>query len=234
MSEEISLDLLRLSIYFRKMNCPRCFAPSAPEQNVCSACGFSAVTLHRLIGNQWVRLERITDAAHCLRLGDLRRCEVVLDDFERSFPQAFFAAYLGILPVDVNVAELGFWLLNQGAFNTHLVSRRNDYGIVLTADPSSQTVALTFGYAIEGYFTTRRLQKLLAEVGGHLAAGAFGPAIETACRRAAEVLRRHARSIRWTPESGLESGVPPHMGLTPLRGGHRPARPESAQPQNLR
>lgn len=215
------------------MKCPRCFTPSAPEQNVCSACGFSAVTLHRLIGNQWVRLERVTDAAHCLRLEDLRRCEVVLDDFERSFPQAFFAAYLGILPVDVNVAELGFWLLNQGAFNTHLVSRRNDYGIVLTVDPSSQTVALTFGYAIEGYFDARTVQKILAKAGGRLAAGAFGQAVEAACQSSARVLRRHARGIRWTPESSPAGGIPPHMGLTPLRGGHRPARPEPVQPQNF-
>lgn len=215
------------------MNCPRCFAPASRQQNVCSACGFSAVTLHRLIGNQWVRLERITDAAHCLRLEDLRRCEVVLDDFERSFPQAFFAAYLGTLPMDINVAELGFWLLNQGAFNTPQMSRRNDYGIILTADPVAQTVALTLGYAIESYFDPRTLQKLLAEAGKHLAAGAFGRAIEAACQRSTRVLRRRARCARRSPESGIEGGVPPHMGLTPLRGGHRTAAPP-AHAQTLR
>lgn len=212
------------------MNCPRCSTRTSPEQNVCSACGFSAVTLHRLIGNQWVRLERITDAAHCLRLEDFRRCEVVLDDFERSFPQAFFAAYLGTLPLDVNVAELGFWLLNQGAFNTPLVSRRNDYGIVLAIDPSAKNIALSFGYAIESYFNPRTTQKLLTEIGGQLAAGAFGKAIETACRRSGEVLRRHARSVQWKPGTSLEDGFVPHMGLTPLRSGHRPARPEATPP----
>lgn len=192
------------------------------------------MTLHRLIGNQWVRLERITDAAHCLRLEDFRRCEVVLDDFERSFPQAFFAAYLGILPLEVNVAELGFWLLNQGAFNTPLVSRRNDYGIVLAIDPSSKMIALSFGYAIEAYFDSKTTQKLLAEVGAKLAAGAFGSAIETACRRSGEVLRRRARSVQWKPETGLEAIPASHMGLTPLRGGHRPARPETTPSTPLR
>lgn len=216
------------------MNCPRCSTRTTPEQNVCSGCGFSAQTLHRLIGNQWVRLERITDAAHCLRLEDLRRCEVVLDDFERSFPQAFFAAYLGILPLDVNVAELGFWLLNQGAFNTPLVSRRNDYGVVLAIDPSAKTLALSFGYSIEGYFDSKTTRKLLAEAGGRLAAGAFGKAIETACRRSGEVLRRHARSVQWKPGTSLEGGSVPHMGLTPLRSGHRPGRPETAPSPPLR
>lgn len=207
---------------------------TSPEQNACSACGFSAVTLHRLIGNQWVRLDRITDAAHCLRLEDSRRCEVVLDDFERSFPQAFFAAYLGILPLDVNVAELGFWLLNQGAFNTPLVSRRNDYGIILAIDPSAKTIALSFGYAIESYFDSKSTQKLLAEIGGQLAAGAFGKAIETACRRCGEVLKRHARSVQWKPGTNLEGGTVPHMGLTPLRSGHRPGKPETTPSTPLR
>ncbi len=216
------------------MNCPRCFAPTAAQQNACSACGFSAVTLHRLIGNQWVRLERITDAAHCLRLEDLRRCEVVLDDFERSFPQAFFAAYLGILPVDVNAAELGFWLLNQGAFNTHLVSKRNDYGIILAADPSTQTLALSFGYAIEAYFDSKTTQALLTEVGARLAQGAFGQAIETACRRSAEVLRRRARSVQWTPQESLDGNAAPHMGLAPLRSGHRPVKAEPTSSLHLR
>ncbi|MGV3661630.1 MAG: hypothetical protein ACO1TE_15690 [Prosthecobacter sp.] len=192
------------------------------------------MTLHRLIGNQWVRLDRITDAAHCLRLEDFRRCEVVLDDFERSFPQAFFAAYLGILPLEVNVCELGFWLLNQGAFNTPLVSRRNDYGIVLAIDPSTQTLALSFGYAIEGYFDSKTTQKLLAEVGGRLAAGAIGKAIETACRRSGEILRRRARSVQWRPETSPDGNPIAHMGLTPLRSGHRPARAETTPSTPLR
>src|SRR6476660_6620455 len=97
------------------MKCPRCQASVHPGQTSCPACGFSATLLHNYLGNQWVRLERITDAAHCLRLEDTRRVEIILDDFERSFPQAFFAVYLGTLPNNLNVAELGFWLLNQGA-----------------------------------------------------------------------------------------------------------------------
>lgn len=210
------------------MNCPRCLAQIALEQKACQACGFSALTLHRLIGNQWVKLERITDTAHCLRLENARRCEVALDDFERSFPQAFFAAYLGILPIEINAAELGFWLLNQGAFNTPMVTRRNDYGMVLVVDPATHSFSLTLGYSIEAYFDTKTTQKILTEVGTLLAKGAFGPAIELAVQRCGKVLRRHGRRQRWVPHKGLESGVPSHMGLSPLRSGHRASQPESA------
>ena len=199
------------------MNCPRCHATASPPQNTCAACGFSAALLHGYLGNQWVRLERITDAAHCLRLEDMRRDEVVLDDFERTFPQAFFAAYLGVLPNSVNVAELGFWLLNQGAFNTHSFIRRNDFGIVLVVDPVAQTAGLTLGYAIEGYFGGGVVDRILQTTGSHLKQGAYGAAIENACVRCGEQLRKYARSMEWQPDAATTTG----MGLQPLRGGHK-------------
>jgi len=180
------------------------------------------MVLHNYLGNQWVRLERITDAAHCLRLEDTRKAEVILDDFERSFPQSFFASYLGVLPTGLNVVELGFWLLNQGAFNTHSVSRRNDFGIVLVADPATQIIGITLGYAIEGYFDAGTISRILQAAGSHLSKGAFGMAIEAACTHCGEVLRKHARRITWKPEASPEAGATPDMGLQPLRGGHKP------------
>lgn len=208
------------------MNCPRCGLNVSAQQNSCSACGFSASLLHHYLGSQWVRLERITDPTHCIRLEDVRKIEIVLDDFERSFPQSFFAAYLGVLPNGLNVAELGFWLLNQGAFNTHSVSRRNDFGIMLVADPSAQTVAITLGYAVEGCFGAGVVARILQTCGSHLAKAAFGTAIEAACRSCGKVLSKHARSIKWKPEAADEAGVTPNMGLQPLRSGHKqPSRP---------
>lgn len=205
------------------MKCPRCLASVKPEQTSCPACHFSATLLHNFLGNQWVRLDRITDAACCMRLEDARRAEVILDDFERSFPQAFFAVYLGTLPINMNVAELGFWLLNQGAFNTHSVSRRNDFGIVLVVDPSAKTACLTLGYAIEHYFSPRTLSSILQTVGSHLRKGAFGLAIEDACTRAGKVLRKHARCMKWQPEAAPEADSLSGIGLQPLRSGHRSA-----------
>lgn len=202
------------------MKCPHCHASVQPLQNSCSACGFSAGLLHSYLGNQWVRLERITDAAHCLRLEDARKIEIVLDDFERSFPQVFFAAYLGVLPKVMSVAELGFWLLNQGAFNTHSVDRRNDFGMVLVVDPSTHTASLSLGYAIEGWLGSD-VTHIMRSTGSHLRKGAFGMAIETACHKCAELLKKHARAKNWKPAAAPAAGAVPDMGLQPLRGGHR-------------
>lgn len=205
------------------MKCPRCHAGVLPAQTSCAACGFSATLLHSYLGNQWVRLERITDAAHCLRLEDTRNLEVILDDFERSFPQAFFAVYLGTLPSNLSVAELGFWLLNQGAFNTHSVSRRNDYGMVLVVDPAAHTACITLGYAIETCFSPSTINRMMQTIGSHLRKGAFGKAIEASCVRAGEVLRKHARHMQWQPEPTRTADSVADIGLQPLRSGHRSA-----------
>lgn len=213
------------------MKCPRCQASVLAEQNSCPACGFSASLLHSYLGNQWVRLERITDVAHCLRLEDARRVEIILDDFERSFPQAFFAVYLGTLPNNLNVAELGFWLLNQGAFNTHSVSRRNDFGMVLVVDPTAQTACLSLGYAIENCFSANNIHQMMQTVGSHLRQSDFGMAIATSCIRAGEVLRKHARRMPWQPDAVNAADTLADIGLQPLRATHRPAsRPLSDYP----
>ncbi|MCB1275916.1 hypothetical protein [Prosthecobacter sp.] len=200
------------------MKCPRCLASISPAQNACSACGFSATLLNGYLGNQWVKLERITDAAHCLRLEDVRRTEIILDDFERSLPQVFFAAYLGVLPKGLSVAELGFWLLNQGAFVTHSVSRRNDFGIVLVVDPAEQAASITLGYAIEKYFSPQTVTRMLQTAGIQLNRGATSRAIEVVCNQCADVLRKCAHGMKRQPDI-LTTGS--DLGLQSLRGGHR-------------
>lgn len=198
------------------MKCPQCSAPNAPKVTHCASCGFSSERLRRSLGDQWVRLERITDAAHCLRLEDYQRCEVEMDDFERLLPQAFFAVYLGMLPAGLRVAELGFWLLNQGAFNTPLVQKRNDFGIVLVLDPAVRELSLTFGYAIESYFDEVTQRRLLQRAAKQLKFQAYGAAIRGLIQDSLAVLERHAKRQLREP---LYSGIIPEIMVQPLRGG---------------
>ncbi|MBK8036086.1 MAG: TPM domain-containing protein [Verrucomicrobiaceae bacterium] len=181
------------------------------------------------LGDHWVRLERITDAAHCLRLDDTRQCEVMMDDFERVFPQAFFAVYLGMLPTGLNVAELGFWLLNQGAFNTPLIQKRNDFGVVMVVDPVSKNLAVSLGYAIEGYFDPKTLNALLHTAGEKLRAQEYAAAITVTLQRVMQVLRGHARPKPWSPEVSHQAST---IAVEPLRGGHRVSTP-STEPGHM-
>lgn len=198
------------------MNCPQCSSPSSPVVMHCAACGFSAERLRRSLGDQWVRLERITDAAHCLRLADHQRCEVQMDDFERLLPQAFFAVYLGILPAGLKVAELGFWLLNQGAFNTPHMQKRNDFGVVMVLDPAVRELSLTFGYAIESYFDEATQHCLLKNAAKHLRFQDYGAAIRQLIQGCQDVLQRHAQR---QPRKASTNGMPPELMVHPLRGG---------------
>jgi uncharacterized membrane protein YgcG len=185
---------------------------------LCGHCGFSAAYLRAHLGEQWVRIERVTDAAHCLRLEELRSCEVALDDFERSFPQSFLAVYLGALPAGLNVTELGFWLLNQGAFNTHLMMKRNDFGIVLVIDPVAKIVGLTLGYGIEPVFVEEQQNKLLKAVVKQLAKGRHSRAILDAVTAAGSILRRAGVRQSWEPQTSPDgTGIE----FQPLRSGHQ-------------
>lgn len=216
------------------MNCPRCGTSVSLQQSSCSACGFSATTLQSFLGNQWVRLERVTDALHCLRLEELRRVESILDDFERSFSQAFFVAYLGVLPSNLNIQELGFWLLNQGAFNTPSVQKRNDFGIVFLVDPGTQTAGISLGYSIEGLIKGNALASILRATADYLGKGAFGAAIETACKRCRQELQKTATSTPWEPDLIARTGSASDLGFHPLRGGHTVrVRPHPEQSNSL-
>ena len=120
------------------MKCPHCNSPLTTGQSACTSCGFSASAIRAYLGADWVRLERVTDVAGRLNLRETRHLETVLDEFERRFPQCFMAGYIGVLPETLTLTDLGFWLINHGAFQTHQISRRNDFAIVLLIDPLRQ------------------------------------------------------------------------------------------------
>lgn len=203
------------------MNCPRCHTPCTHQDDECTVCGFSAELVRSYLGDHWIKLERITDPGHCLRLEDLRECEMEMADFERVFPQAFVAAYFGMLPAGLSVGELGFWLLNQSAFNTHQIQKRNDFGIVMVVDPMSKSLAITLGYAIEEWFVEPVMSTLLQAIVNCLKAQDYRGAISCVIEQTAHELRKHARRQPWSLET---AGEALSLVLLPLRGGHRPAQ----------
>lgn len=213
------------------MYCPHCSSPVATGTNCCQQCGFSASHLHRTLGSQWVRLQRVTDAAQCLRLEDHRQLEVLLNDFERTFPQLFFAAYLGVLPTSLSVSELGFWLLNQGAFETPSLTRRNDFGLLLVIDPTSRNVSLTVGYALEGLFGHDQVLRVLKAGGKELARSAFSAAISKMLEVCSRLLRKNGHRKTWTPAGQSGSENLGRLGLEPLRVGHRQPAESRTSPE---
>ncbi|GEP42907.1 TPM domain-containing protein [Brevifollis gellanilyticus] len=210
------------------MNCPHCSAAISSGQGACLACGFSAGAIRAYLGSDWVRLERITDVSNRLNLRDTRHIEVVLDEFERRFPQCFMAAYVGVLPETLTLRDLGFWLINHGAFHTHQLTRRNDFAIVMLVDPLREEVALTLGYALEQILPEPVLTKILGELRSPLKRGQIAQSIELACTRIDRELRRLGRREKPRAERAPSMvGDASDLGLQSLRPGTAPTRPAS-------
>jgi len=216
------------------MRCPHCSNPLVPANTLCEHCGFSDSALGAYLGNDWVRLERLTDNAHCLRLEETRQIEILLDDFERQFPQSFLAIYFGALPPKLNPLELGMWLLNHGAFSTHQFAKRNDFGIVGVIDPVARRHGIALGYALESIFQTNQVETLLAAMVPALSANQWAAAAQFAITECSSQLRQAGKcSVRRVetapPPSG--SGSPSDYGFSPLRSGHRKVQtPPSSRP----
>ncbi len=200
------------------MKCPHCSLPIASDQTACAGCGFSASAIRAYLGADWVRLERITDVAGRLNLRETRHLETVLDEFERRFPQCFMAAYIGVLPDTLTLTDLGFWLINHGAFQTHQISRRNDFAIVLLIDPLRQQAGFTVGYALEQALPERVLLSILNKLNRSLHQGAFGTAIERASHLVDKALRTAGKREPRRPESApTVVGDASDLGLQSLR-----------------
>jgi uncharacterized membrane protein YgcG len=214
------------------MKCPHCNSPLTTGQPACTGCGFSASAIRAYLGADWVRLERVTDVAGRLNLRETRHLETVLDEFERRFPQCFMAGYIGVLPETLTLTDLGFWLINHGAFQTHQISRRNDFAIVLLIDPLRQQAGFTLGYALEKVLPEPMLQAILKKLSRPLHRGAFGQAIELASAMIDKALRSAASLEPRQPERppaivgdasdlGLQSLRLPTRQLTRPHAGHK-------------
>lgn len=208
------------------MRCPHCSNPIAPQKAFCERCGFCDTALGAYLGSEWVRLERLTDPAHCLRLEESRELEVLLDDFERQFPQSFLALYYGALPPKLNPLELGMWMLNHGAFSTHQFAKRNDFGIVCVIDPVAGTHGIALGYALEPLLPANRLENLLADMVVPLRAGQWAAAARQVVTELSGQLRALGTASRRRVEAEpppARGGSPTDYGFAPLRLGHRQA-----------
>ena len=81
-----------------------------------------------------------------------------------SSPQCFMAAYAGALPKTLNLPDLRFWLINHGAFQTHQIARRNDFGLVLIIDTLRQEASFAVGYALEKALPEQALTGILKKL----------------------------------------------------------------------
>lgn len=207
------------------MNCPHCSAILASDADECPNCRFNVAVIRSYLGSEWVRLERLTDHLDCLSLKERRHLEIVLDDYERMFPQCFFAVYMGNLPPVITARDLGFWLINHGAFHTQQIAKRNDFGCALVVDTNRQISAITLGYALEPILKFSDLELILRSSRKHFERRLYGRAIEEVVGLLGKHLRKAGSKVNPdTLTNALGLSDVGELGLYPLRATHRPLR----------
>ena len=206
------------------MRCPRCVQEVAADSALCPHCGFGLAALDEVFGEDAVILDRLTDAARCLRLRDREAIEESLDRFEEMFPQLFAAVYLGFLPRMTSIRQFGFWLMNRAAVTSVDYTKPNDHGILLVVDLNSQSASLTLGYRVEPFLRERDLMGILKSGHAGLAAGDYGRGVRKSLKQLKRVLRmralwagRRMERLAGRYHRPQEEG---EIGLKPIRENH--------------
>lgn len=210
------------------MTCPRCGSPVGPALAECGSCAFSLATVIGTFGHKLIQLDRLTDAANCLRLRDAQALDAFIEDLEADFPQVFFAVYFGVLPPSFSPGELSFWLLNHAAFNNQELKKLNEYAVLVIVDPVGKCAGINVGYALESILPPKKLQKVLQGIRTPLWHGELIHAVTRALTKVGKLLRKagqptHASSGLVAPGSTQE-----FMG----RSGLRSLRPADSPPSS--
>jgi len=149
-----------------------------------------------------VEMDRLHDAAHCLSKEERDAVMAVMDRLKDRFPQLFFCAYLGTLPENVKMSELGFWLLNHAAVKGVDLARPNENAILLLLDTNTGEVGISLGYYVEKFVDELTAIRCLRSARSHFANGENGKALCKVMRRLGRALSKRSRNVlRIQPET---------------------------------
>lgn len=211
------------------MKCPRCLRPVDHEASSCYSCGYSEADAAALFGANHVVLNRVHDAAHCLRKQERDQLAETLDQLELKFPQMLFCAYLGTLPAQLGLSELGFWLLNHGQVKGAEFARPNENGILVVMDLNRKQIGISLGYFAETLISEEDAYRALTASRPNLVNAEYGEAIERIFLKLGKLLDRQGRKLKKLTREQLQAhlggsnptplDLPPHLSpqLSPKR-----------------
>lgn len=178
------------------MKCPKCQRPVDQEAESCYSCGYSELDAAAKYGSNFVSLQRVHDAAHCLRKQEKDALDATLEQLEFKFPQMLFCVYVGALPEGVNISELGFWLLNHGQVRGAEYARPNENAILLIMDMSTKQIGVSLGYFAETLISEEDAYRALTHARPFLLNAEYGEGMEKVFLRLSKVLQKKGRKLR--------------------------------------
>lgn len=189
------------------MKCPKCQRPVDHEAESCYSCGYSEEEAAATCGGNVVLLNRIHDAAHCLRKQERDDLALTLDQLELKFPQMLFCVYLGTLPSHLSISELGFWLLNHGQVKGAEYARPNENAILVLIDMNTKQIGISLGYFAETLISEEEAYRALMMARPNLVNSEYGEGIERVFLRLGKTLDRKGRQLRKLTREQLHAGI---------------------------
>ena len=189
------------------MKCPRCQRPVDHEAASCYSCGYSETEAAAACGENQVLLNRVHDAAHCLRKQERDELNLTLDQLELKFPQMLFCVYLGTLPSHLSISELGFWLLNHGQVKGAEYVRPNENAILIVMDINSKQIGISLGYFAETLISEEDAYRALTCVRPNLVNAEFGEALRRIFLRLAKTFEQKGRKLRKLTRDQMHAGL---------------------------
>lgn len=182
------------------MKCPRCVQRVHRAAIQCPHCGFEVTAADEVFGAGNVRVKCLTDAAGVLRRRERDAVRRLLVDFQRRFPQLFFAVYYGSFKELPSLRQFGFWLLNRGAFADVDVRRPNEAGILLSVDVGGKSAGISYGYMLQPFLDDDTTFRALSAAHPFFLQGQYLRATEVVVERLSKTLGRQARRAKRDPE----------------------------------
>lgn len=168
-----------------------------------------------LFGAEDVILKKFTDAAGVLRMKEREAIRAVMEDFEKRFPQLFFAIYVAAFDEIPSLRQFGFWLLNRAAYSDVGLDRPNENGILIVIDVNGKAAAISFGYSLMPYLNEDNTFEALSEAHPFLIQGEYLKAFKAVIKRTESTLKKGWRRAIKDPDSLLAAS-----GQAPRKTGH--------------
>ncbi|HRQ90367.1 MAG TPA: hypothetical protein PLA50_16330 [Bacteroidia bacterium] len=208
------------------------------EASSCYSCGYSEADAAAVCGFNQVHLNRIHDAAHCLRKIERDELGETLDSLEVKFPQMLFCVYLGTLPKHLSISELGFWLLNHGQVKGAEFARPNENAILVVMDLDRKQIGVSLGYFAETLISEEDAYRALTAARPYLLNSEYGRAMERIFLKLGKVLDKQGRKLRKLTREQIQEtlragrntllDLPPHLTPNPSQLTAKPAQPGEA------
>ncbi len=191
------------SLLLGAVRCPRCEQSFYQAADTCPHCGFQHADADELYGYDPILLSKLTDVAGILRMKDREVIRKELKQFEKKFPQLFFAIYAQAFENGSSLRQYGFWLLNHASFEDVDLERSNDCGILLTIDVNAKSLGITYGYSLQPYLNEESTFEILSHAHPALLEGKWAEALTIIIQKVSLHLKKKHHEVMKNPEAML-------------------------------